>query len=205
MFKYLQVMRSLAGGAEDVNINNQHFLDAFLTNRLSAIRSFARSENRSADESALGGEARIVMPEAEGLKAVIGTILEHMKARGAKSLKMINAFLSKPTGKEKGTYYGIDFGGNNLRIVKTVLDGKGGIREEVILKKPIPAWVWKCSREEHFGWIADQLIEATRGESGEIIAGAIKQTLGQNAQDKPARSTGDQGVKIPAVRPAKSA
>lgn len=41
------------------------------------------------------------------------------------SLKMLPSYLAKPTGKEKGVYLAVDFGGTNVRILTVELKGNG--------------------------------------------------------------------------------
>jgi len=64
-------------------------------------------------------------------------------ARGLKglksSLKMIPAYVDKPTGKEKGEFISVDLGGTNLRILRLGLKGQGKIarlgERKVVLEK----------------------------------------------------------------------
>ncbi|CRH00898.1 hexokinase, putative [Plasmodium relictum] len=47
------------------------------------------------------------------------------------SFKMLDSCISDiPSGKEKGTYYAIDFGGTNFRAVRASLDGNGKIKRD---------------------------------------------------------------------------
>ncbi|KAJ2808611.1 hypothetical protein H4R20_000770 [Coemansia guatemalensis] len=53
--------------------------------------------------------------------------MEEGLASDGKMMKMIPSFVTRrPTGKETGSYYAIDLGGTNLRVLKVTLDGKGG-------------------------------------------------------------------------------
>jgi hexokinase len=47
------------------------------------------------------------------------------EAGGSSSLKILPAFLSPPSGNEKGNYTAIDFGGSNLRVMQVQLLGLG--------------------------------------------------------------------------------
>ncbi|KAJ1719934.1 hypothetical protein LPJ53_005377 [Coemansia erecta] len=48
-----------------------------------------------------------------------------------KVLKMIPSYVTKrPKGTETGSYYAIDLGGTNLRLIRATLDGKGGVKTE---------------------------------------------------------------------------
>ena len=40
------------------------------------------------------------------------------------SLKMLDSFINRPTGKETGIYLAIDFGGTNIRVVPIKLNGR---------------------------------------------------------------------------------
>lgn len=47
------------------------------------------------------------------------------------SFKMLDSCISEiPSGREKGTYYAIDFGGTNFRAVRASLDGNGKIKRD---------------------------------------------------------------------------
>lgn len=47
------------------------------------------------------------------------------------SFKMLDSCISEiPSGREKGTYYAIDFGGTNFRAVRASLDGSGKIKRD---------------------------------------------------------------------------
>lgn len=45
---------------------------------------------------------------------------------GESSLAMMPAFVGRPTGRERGVYLSLDFGGTNVRVAEVVLDGAGG-------------------------------------------------------------------------------
>lgn len=50
----------------------------------------------------------------------------------ASSLPMLPAYVPMPTGKERGTYVALDFGGTNMRVAKIRLNGNG---QFTVLKK----------------------------------------------------------------------
>ncbi|KAJ1899972.1 hypothetical protein LPJ66_001769 [Kickxella alabastrina] len=57
--------------------------------------------------------------------------MEEGLAADGKVLKMIPSFVTwRPKGNETGSYFAIDLGGTNLRILKVTLDGKGGVTTE---------------------------------------------------------------------------
>lgn len=44
-------------------------------------------------------------------------------SNSASSLKMLPSFVGKPSGIEKGTFYALDLGGTNFRVISVPLDG----------------------------------------------------------------------------------
>lgn len=70
------------------------------------------------------------------------------------SLKMIPTYVSRPTGREKGKFIALDFGGTNFRILKLELKGNGcfskpGTMRFALRKKEITG-----TADEFFGFIA---------------------------------------------------
>ncbi|KAI4453238.1 lactate racemase n-terminal domain [Holotrichia oblita] len=67
------------------------------------------------------------------------SMLNGLKAEPS-SLKMLPSFIKNPTGREKGDFLAIDFGGSNVRVVKIRLDGQRGFevldRRSFALKDP---------------------------------------------------------------------
>src|SRR5262249_40751498 len=68
---------------------------------------------------------------AESIRLIIDQFLKEMTqglAEDGHNLAMIPSFVTdRPTGREKGTYLALDFGGTNLRVCEVILDGKGAI------------------------------------------------------------------------------
>ncbi|KAJ1839653.1 hexokinase, partial [Coemansia sp. RSA 486] len=57
--------------------------------------------------------------------------MEEGLAAEGKVLKMIPSYVTRrPDGTETGSYFAIDLGGTNLRVLKVTLDGKGGVKTE---------------------------------------------------------------------------
>lgn len=57
--------------------------------------------------------------------------MEEGLATDGKMLKMIPSFFTRrPQGNETGSYYAIDLGGTNLRVLKVTLDGQGGVKTD---------------------------------------------------------------------------
>lgn len=70
------------------------------------------------------------------------------------SLKMLATFTAKPSGKERGSFYALDLGGTNFRIIEVLLKQKGNIiikREE---KFVLPKNCIKGDQRMLFGFIA---------------------------------------------------
>lgn len=77
------------------------------------------------------------------------------------SLKMLPAYIDRPTGKEKGEFIALDLGGTNLRVLQAALKGQGRIvklREKVFILE-----------KRHTGTSAAALFD--------FIAGCIKNFL----------------------------
>ncbi|KAI8320238.1 hypothetical protein GQ54DRAFT_224005 [Martensiomyces pterosporus] len=70
----------------------------------------------------------------ERLGAIIKEFRRRMEeglASDGKVLKMIPSYVTRrPAGTETGSYYAIDLGGTNLRVLKVTLDGRGGVATE---------------------------------------------------------------------------
>ncbi|KAJ2661975.1 hypothetical protein IW148_003182 [Coemansia sp. RSA 1199] len=57
--------------------------------------------------------------------------MEEGLAADGRVLKMIPSYITqRPTGTETGSYFAIDLGGTNLRVLQVTLDGKGGVSTE---------------------------------------------------------------------------
>ena len=94
------------------------------------------------------------------------------EAGGSSSLKILPAFLSPPSGNEKGNYTAIDFGGSNLRVMQVQLLGLGLYRIAKQISRPLqdPQVRYDftgphISGSEIFGWIADMVGEVLMGSS----------------------------------------
>lgn len=70
------------------------------------------------------------------------------------SLKMIPAFVDRPSGDEKGSYLAIDLGGTNFRILEVELKGKRRIGKTSVMKFRLNRNLMTGSPEEFFGFIA---------------------------------------------------
>lgn len=73
------------------------------------------------------------------------------------SLKMLPAFVDRPTGKEKGTFIALDLGGTNFRVLKVRLDGNGNARVENVERFVIPSVVMHGTGTQMFNFIAKSI------------------------------------------------
>ena len=64
-------------------------------------------------------------------------------SQSGSSLKMLPSFVGKPSGNEKGTFYALDLGGTNFRVISVPLDGNKQVDLSQCKKKQfaIPAEV----------------------------------------------------------------
>jgi len=77
------------------------------------------------------------------------------------SMKMIPSFVSNlATGRETGSYFAIDLGGSNLRVLSLELDGAGNVTDVVEQKAVIPEEIMKGHGSTLFGFIADAVKRA---------------------------------------------
>ncbi|CAL9131717.1 unnamed protein product, partial [Musa textilis] len=78
---------------------------------------------------------------------------------GGSKLKMLLTFIdSLPDGTEEGTYYALDLGGTNFRVLRVQLGGKGSmILSHKVESQPIPQKLMTGTSEELFNFIASIL------------------------------------------------
>ncbi|XP_051120366.1 hexokinase-3-like [Andrographis paniculata] len=128
------------------------------------------------------------------LRQVVDAMAVEMHAglasEGGSKLKMLLTYVhSLPTGNEKGTYYALDLGGTNFRVLRVQLGGDGSIIKHDIELQPIPQDLMTSTSEELFDFIATTLkdfieredeISATsqqeRRELGFTFSFPVKQT-----------------------------
>ncbi|KAG6679197.1 hypothetical protein I3843_14G116800 [Carya illinoinensis] len=107
------------------------------------------------------------------LKQVVDAMAVEMHAglasEGGSKLKMLLTFVDRlPSGSEKGTYYALDVGGTNFRILRVQLGGqRSSILEPHVEQQAVPAHVMTSTSENLFDLIASALKEfVDRGEDG---------------------------------------
>jgi len=105
--------------------------------------------------SRLAEDFRISLPDLRGL---IGHFHREM-ARGLageeSSLKMIPAFVGRPTGKEKGDFLALDLGGTNLRVLAVGLNGNGNASADAVERFVIPPALMSGAGQKLFDFMAD--------------------------------------------------
>lgn len=97
------------------------------------------------------------------LKQVVDAMAVEMHAglasEGGSKLKMLLTFVENlPIGCEKGTYYALDLGGTNLRVLRVQLGGEqSSILDRDMEQQRIPEHLMTGSSEELFDFIASTL------------------------------------------------
>ncbi|GMP87832.1 hypothetical protein CsSME_00040047 [Camellia sinensis var. sinensis] len=82
-----------------------------------------------------------------------------LASEGGSKLKMLLTFVDKlPNGSEKGTYYALDLGGTNFRVLRVALGGdSSAIRKYDVDQQPIPQHLMTSTSEDLFDFIASSL------------------------------------------------
>lgn len=94
------------------------------------------------------------------IAAMIGHFHREMErglAGEPSSLKMIPAFVGRPTGAERGRFLALDLGGTNLRVLDVALEGNGKARIEAADRFVIPPALMGADGERIFDFIADSV------------------------------------------------
>lgn len=95
--------------------------------------------------------------DASDLKCIIKNFLADMErglAGRNSSLKMLPAYVARPSGRETGSFLAIDLGGTNFRILEVVLKGNGRTRPPHVMKFKIQRRYREGSGEKLFDFIA---------------------------------------------------
>ncbi|KAK3259892.1 hypothetical protein CYMTET_31126, partial [Cymbomonas tetramitiformis] len=105
------------------------------------------------------------------LKAIVEDFISQMHAglRADKpdcgSLPMLPSFATfLPTGKETGTFFALDLGGTNFRILRVTLKGDGSRPDVKTMDMRCPPHLMTGSAEDLFAFIADCLARFIQGE-----------------------------------------
>ncbi|XP_057955705.1 hexokinase-3 [Malania oleifera] len=97
---------------------------------------------------------------AARLRQVVDAMAVEMHAglasEGGSKLKMLLTFVDNlPTGSEKGTYYALDLGGTNFRVLRVQLGGKrSAILGCDVERQPIPEHLMTSTSEDLFDFIS---------------------------------------------------
>lgn len=103
------------------------------------------------------------------------------------TLKMLPSFLAAPTGRERGHYLAVDFGGTNVRTLIAELDGQGSLQIKKHVSRPLkdPGGTYdylsaQATADELFDFIAEQIAEIipanTNYQLGHTFSFPMKQT-----------------------------
>ncbi|XP_028187513.1 hexokinase-3-like [Glycine soja] len=99
------------------------------------------------------------------LRQVVDAMAVEMHAglasEGGSKLKMLITFVHNlPNGTEKGTYYALDLGGTNFRVLRVHLHGQqSSVLEHEVERQPIPQHLMTSTSEDLFDFIASSLKE----------------------------------------------
>ncbi|GLT82145.1 hypothetical protein SLE2022_005550 [Rubroshorea leprosula] len=107
------------------------------------------------------------------LRQVVDAMAVEMHAglasEGGSKLKMLLTFVDNlPTGCEKGTYYALDLGGTNFRVLRVQLGGENSsIVDQDVQRQCIPEHLMTGTSEDLFDFIASSLLQfIERKENG---------------------------------------
>ncbi|KAJ4971711.1 hypothetical protein NE237_004810 [Protea cynaroides] len=104
------------------------------------------------------------------LRQIVDAMVVEMHAglasEGGSKLKMLLTFIDKlPDGNEEGTYYALDLGGTNFRVLRVQLGGKESkIMGHKVESQPIPQHLMTSTSEDLFDFIASTLKEFVERE-----------------------------------------
>ncbi|HOJ51481.1 MAG TPA: hypothetical protein PLT64_02070 [Syntrophales bacterium] len=107
-------------------------------------------------EDALAQARRLFEVDTPSLRQIVKEFQAEMAGglRGEKSsLKMLPTYVGRPRGTEKGTFFVLDMGGTNCRVLSVRLDGKRGAKIEAYLRHKIPTALRRGMREALFDFL----------------------------------------------------
>ncbi|GFZ13039.1 hexokinase-like 1 [Actinidia rufa] len=113
--------------------------------------------------------------------------LPNRDGNGASSSQPAPPRLRKPSptpvpnrdGSEKGTYYALDLGGTDFRVLRVQLGGdRSGILGHDVERQPIPQHLMTSTSEDLFDFIASSLQEFVQNEGVSEVSAVKKRELG---------------------------
>lgn len=78
--------------------------------------------------TSLGAEFSFSLSDAQNLITAFHEEMRLGLAGKPSSLKMLPAYIGRPSGRERGQFLALDLGGTNLRVLAVALDGRGDAR-----------------------------------------------------------------------------
>ncbi|KAG5566320.1 hypothetical protein RHGRI_002053 [Rhododendron griersonianum] len=117
------------------------------------------------------------------LRQVVDAMAVEMHAglasEGGSKLKMLLTFVDAlPNGSEKGTYYALDLGGTNFRVLRVQLGGNSSDRSAILRhdvdRQAIPPHLMTSTSEDLFDFIASSLKQFVEKEEGFSELSAVK-------------------------------
>ncbi|KAL5220634.1 hypothetical protein ABZP36_025347 [Zizania latifolia] len=101
--------------------------------------------------------------------AMAGEMSAGLEEEGRSKVKMLLSYVDKlPTGREEGSFYGLDLGGTNFRVLKVQL---GGTKKHLVhcesREVTIPPHLMSGTSSELFGFIASELAKFVADEEEE--------------------------------------
>lgn len=118
------------------------------------------------------------------LKQVVDAMAVEMHAglasEGGSKLKMLLTYVDKlPNGSEKGTYYALDLGGTNFRVLRVHLGGqRSAILGQDIERQPIPQHLMTSTSKDLFDFIASSLKDFIEKEGNVLEQASPRRELG---------------------------
>ncbi|KAJ0020804.1 hypothetical protein Pint_30979 [Pistacia integerrima] len=114
------------------------------------------------------------------LKQVVDAMAVEMHAglasEGGSKLKMLLTFVDNlPSGSEKGTYYALDLGGTNFRVLRVLLGGqRSSILAKDVERQPIPPHLMSGTSEDLFDFMASSVKEFVEKEGNDSESSVVK-------------------------------
>ena len=113
----------------------------------------------------------------------VGEMHRGLRGEPGASIKMIPSYVTAlPTGAEAGSFWAIDMGGSNLRVMETVLSGGGAMAVGREHKVVIPVAAMTGSAAGLFDFVADAML-AAGVPAGAVVGFTFSFPVNQTAVD----------------------